>query len=57
MRNILCVSPDFLSIGKIFIKKFSKEFSNVDKEQFDFEAVNYINKSVAGKEKWIGIES
>ena len=36
-----------------FYKEISKEFSLIKKDQFDFEQVNDISKTIAGKHKWI----
>jgi phenylacetate-coenzyme A ligase PaaK-like adenylate-forming protein len=43
-------------ISEYFFYEISKEFEGIDLEMFTFKQVDYINKTISGKAKWVEIE-
>ena len=44
------------NFSKIFLNEISKEFNGVNKNTFTFRRVKDIQKTIAGKSKWIEVE-
>jgi phenylacetate-CoA ligase len=50
------VSINNFDVSEIFFNEISKEFNGVDKNTFIFRRVKDIQKTIAGKSKWIEVE-
>ena len=50
------VSLNNFNFSEIFFNEISKEFDGIDKNTFIFRKVKNIQKTIAGKFKWIEVE-
>ena len=50
------ISKKEINIRDKFFKEFNKEFPLLNQNNFNFEKVDFIEKTISGKHKWIKIE-